>query len=226
MIRFLLPITVLLGGHFAIFAVPPEIPSAPVLVAVGGRPAVVTVTVKPGTKFVAAPAFSPEDVLWFPGETDPSGRKVYLVQPYRPGVYRVVFFTVGDETYSTLVIDASGAGPVPPPPRPTPGPVTETKLFVVVVEETEQAAAGRGAFFTDSALSARFREKGHRWRVVDKDVRDGAGAVPADIKPYLEAAGSYPTLFLVEQVTGRVRYKGAVPATPAGLLDAIKKAGG
>lgn len=109
---------------------PPQVPKSPVVCKVGDRPAVVTVQVDPAAEFAAVTAFAPEDVLFFPGEADRSGRKVYLVQPYRPGVYRVVFWTKGETEPAVLVIDATG-GPPPPPPgpdvRPEPAPEPKPK---------------------------------------------------------------------------------------------------
>jgi hypothetical protein len=139
-------------------AEPPKVPTGPVVAPVGGRPQVVTVEVP--KEFGMAPAFSPEDCLLFPGESDASGRKVYLVQPYRPGVYRAVFWTKGETAYSTLVIDASGAAPTPPGPKP-PDPVPPVDPLTKAL---------RDAYATEAAA-----DRGVKVGALARAMRDGAG---------------------------------------------------
>lgn len=121
-------------------AAPPEVPKTPVLVKVGDRPAVVAV--KLGKDVGVAPAFAPEDVLWFPGETDAAGVKNYLVQPYKAGVYRVVFWTKGETEFSVLVIDATGGvTPVDPPIIPPVVPPVSDPLVPLAQKAYEAAPA-------------------------------------------------------------------------------------
>lgn len=122
---------------------PPKVPAGPVIAEVGKAPQVVAIEVP--AEFGCAPAFAPEDCLLFPGETDKSGVKKYLVIPYKPGVYRVVFWTKGEVEFATLVIDATGGKPQPGP-GPTPVPVPSsglTKLskdsLASVADKTHQA---------------------------------------------------------------------------------------
>jgi hypothetical protein len=134
----------------------------------------------------------------------------------------------GGKVINTVPVPAGGSvavggrGVTPPP-----GPVTPTAFTVVVVEETGQAAGARGAMLQDAALAKRFKEKGHRWRVVDKDVVGPDGKPPADVKPFLDAAGgkALPQLFLVAP-DGSIRYKADAPRTPAAMLEVITKYGG
>jgi hypothetical protein len=125
-----------------------------------------------------------------------------------------------------------GPGPEPRPrpepgPEPQPGPVTPSKLFVVIVEETQDKAAGRGAMLADPAVAERFREKGHQWRVVDKDVVGPDGKPPADITPYLSRAKgkAYPQVFLVD-ADGNLRFQGDAPAGAGDLLKLLDNHGG
>jgi hypothetical protein len=106
-------------------------------------------------------------------------------------------------------------------------PVTPQKLFVVIIEETSDAVAGRGAMLTDKSLSDRFKEKGHKWRVVDKDVIGSDGNPPADVKRFLEAAKGkpLPQLFLVDEKGGVLKQLNC-PSKVADLLAEIKKVGG
>jgi len=120
-----------------------------------------------------------------------------------------------------------GPQPGPDPPKPDPTPPIAGKLFVVVVEETRDAAANRGLWFTDKELWAYFREKGHRLRVVDKDVKDADGKTPADVKRFIDDTGNggTPRLYLVGE-DGKTRRAGPMPETPAKLLSLIKQYGG
>lgn len=126
--------------------------------------------------------------------------------------------------WAAVVEVPKAPAPPTPPPNPQPQP---TRFFVVVVEETGQAAGTRGAMLQDAALAQRFKDQGHRWRVVDKDVVGPDGRPPADVKPFLDAAAgvALPQLFLIAP-DGSVRYKGDRPATAAALLDLIKRYGG
>lgn len=119
-------------------------------------------------------------------------------------------------------------GPKPDPkPDPDPTPVPPAKAWVVVVEETSDAAAERGKILTDKNLSEYVKGKGWKVRVVDKDVKDSQGQVPADLRPYFALAGGkqLPQMFIVDQ-DGKVRFQGLAPKTAAEVLAILKKVGG
>jgi len=164
--------------------------------------------------------------------------KTAVVIASKPGRYRLLAVTaVGDEVseIAETVVVVGTPPPVPddgkkdPPPDPRPvDPVTPAKLVVVVVDETaDRATATRGRLLFDPQLAARFTEKGHVWRVVDKDVVGADGQPPADVRRFLDLAAKspYPSYYLVDPA-GKVRGSGAVPAKAADLLDAVRKAGG
>ena len=163
---------------------------------------------------------------------------VYSVQAKGTGPINLVIVPVGFKAEADIVtvgidVDA-GQGPQPPPnpkpdpkPDPKPEPFGPSKLFLLVVEETEEAVPGRGAYFTDKALSARIKDKQHTWRVVDKDVKDSTGKVPADLAPYFAKiqGKKLPQVLLVDP-QGKTRFAGDLPETPALLLEQILKVGG
>lgn len=127
--------TVLVAALFfatVAWTVPPKVPTAPVMVTVGGKPVQVTIDT-PVVEFAAAAAFSPEACLWFPGESA-AGKKTYLIQAYQKGIYRVIFWSKGETEYSTLIIDASGGTTPAPPvdPPDTPAAVAKHLSFVGV----------------------------------------------------------------------------------------------
>lgn len=158
----------------------------------------------------------------------------------------VSWWVVGESegTTTTLVLDyepapkpAPNPGPQPgpqpnPQPEPKPTPVVPAgKRFILIIEETGDAVASRGIIFADPALSARTKEQGHKWRVVDKDNKTATGSTPADLEPYFkEAAGKKLPRMYVVAPDGTPTYVGDAPndpATVAGqMLDIIKKAGG
>jgi hypothetical protein len=120
-------------------------------------------------------------------------------------------------------------GPGPGPnPDPSPGPVTPQKLAIVIVEETADAVADRGNLFRSPQLAARMKEKGHVWRVVDKDVVGPDGGPPADVARFIADAKTktLPQVYLVD-MRGRTVVQGPLtnPAAPS-LLALITKAGG
>lgn len=117
--------------------------------------------------------------------------------------------------------------PKPDPPKPDPPkPPVTTPLWVVVVEETADAASNRGSFFSNEELWALMKAKGHKWRVFDKDVRDKDGNTPKDLEEYLNRASGkkLPYLFLVDS-SSTVHREGPLPSTPAGLVQLLKEVG-
>lgn len=155
-----------------------------------------------------------------------------IVLPTKAGVYRVILWDgVKVEDSSVLVIDATGGKPVPPTPDPQPVdpvvPVADQKLFVVLIEESAEAVGTRGAMLADKTLNDRFKEKGHKWRVADKDVIGPDGQPPADLKRFLDLSKgkSLPQLFLVDE-KGKIIKQLNAPRTAADLLSEIKKVGG
>lgn len=116
----------------------------------------------------------------------------------------------------------------PAPPGPDPIPVGPKKLWMVVIEETSQAANNRGSYFANAALANKIKSSGHKYRVADKDVKNAEGQTPPDLAPYIAAASGkgLPWVFLVDQATGKVYHNSALPATPEALVELLTKVGG
>jgi len=178
---------------------------------------------------------------------DSDGKSILVV--YKSSRFDVLAIAVLDgdgkaevSEFVTLTFNAGatpGPGPGPGPgPEPGPGPgpgptpvipVTPAKLQIVIVEETSDAAAGRGAMFADAALGARMKAKGHSWRVVDKDVvGPDRKTPPADIAAQLQAAKGkmLPQIFLIDEARN-VRYAGDWgDKTAADLIALLAQWGG
>lgn len=176
------------------------------------------------------------------GQEVDNGRWFIFTGP--PGSYAVTatYSVDGALGRARFIATISGQGPQPPPdpeprpdprpdpqpePEPEPGPVVAGPLYVVVIEETADAVAERGLFFGSGPLAALMKAKGHKWRVVDKDVQDASGKPPADVARFLEVARgkAMPQLFLVTQ-QGQTAYAGDLPKTPADLISLLQKYGG
>jgi hypothetical protein len=153
-----------------------------------------------------------------------------------PGRYKLGFYAAGPKgelsqpTFSVVVVQGQKPDPKPDPgpdPKPDPTPPGPTKLFVVIVEASGQAVAQRGQMLSDPALTKRFTEKGHHWRVVDQHVLGVNGQTPADVAPYIAEAKTktLPQVFLVTP-QGRAVFKGDLPRTAAELLALIERHGG
>lgn len=116
--------------------------------------------------------------------------------------------------------------PNPPNPSPTPPtPVEKIELVAVVIEESAEAWAGRGLYFSDPTLDAFLKANGHVLRVSDQN----SVVNRADWIPYLKAAQGkkLPVLFLVPKTGGTARYADALPTqSPQALIDLIKAKGG
>jgi hypothetical protein len=178
--------------------------------------------------------------------SDPTGKTATVIS-YTAGRYRLWCWTVGADGEATdryeVIVAVGKPGPGPNPnPKPEPDPTPEPKpqppppdpapkpagpLFVIVVEETADAAKERGRLYSDRELTAAMKAGGHKWRIVDKDVVDPSGQTPRDVAPYiaLAAGKGYPQIFLVT-TTGKMVYSGNLPDDPAGILSLLKKYGG
>lgn len=114
--------------------------------------------------------------------------------------------------------------PTPPDPKPVPpDPLTPTEMAVIIIEETAEARANRGAFLADSGLYVFFKNNGHIIRVADKDsVKDRA-----DWQQYLKLAQGkqLPCAIMVPKSGGQVRFVGDLPNSPNELIDLMKKKG-
>lgn len=154
-----------------------------------------------------------------------------------PGKYRIVcteITIVGTKPAvrrTRTTVEIVGSVPPDPKPDPTPDPkppVTKQGYFIIVVEETKDAAANRGAMVTDSTLLKRIKDNGHKWLVFDKDVVDGNGVRPRDLVFYLDRATgkTLPRLFLVGLSDSKIHFEGDCPKDAAGLLAQLAKVGG
>lgn len=133
------------------------------------------------------------------------------------------------QKFDPAPIPGPGPGPDPKPPVP----VIDKLTAVVVVEETEQAAANRAATFADGAVTDWVRMKAVVWRVVDKDVKQydpntRTRITPPELTKYLAAAAGKPLPCAVMRNSKGDLVTESFPATTlsAGLLDLLKKYGG
>lgn len=169
---------------------------------------------------ITADVATPAKVKWlvvgdWQYAADGNGRSILVVcKPGRADVIAVAADDKGEMSdFVVLTFNALDPVPVPvPPPGPAPivVPVTPSKLYVVIVEETDEAAATRGAMFADPELGARMKAKGHAWRVVDKDVKGpDRKTPPTDVARFLDAAKgkALPQISLVDG-DGVTRYTG------------------
>jgi hypothetical protein len=209
----------------------PKVP-AKVLMSPNGR-AVVEIQLEKDKPAAWRSAFADEDC--FVDELRPLQPNTIrlIVLPSKAGIYRVILWDgVKVEDSVVLVIDATGGKPVPPTPDPVNpvdpvDPIKDQKLFVVLIEESAEAVGSRGAMLADKTLNDRFKEKGHKWRVADKDVVGPDGKPPADLKRFLELSKDKPLaqLFLVDE-KGKIIKQMNAPKSAADMLAEIKKVGG
>lgn len=164
---------------------------------------------------------------------DPKKLIMYIPRDVKEGTkYRLAAVgTLNDvqvKVYFSVYIGA--APPIPPGPGPGPNPnpnPVPTKLWgVVIIEETGDNVADRGKWFTDPTLSKLMKDKGYRFRVVDKDVVDEKGNPPADVKRFMDLAKGkkYPQYFLLD-ADGGVVVTGDLPKTVNELADLFTKWG-
>lgn len=157
------------------------------------------------------------------------GKTVYTVEAVATGRVELLIVPVGGGVADVIrrTLDVSvGPGPQPPPkPTPDPTPTPVALWGFVIVEETADAVAARGALLADHTLSTLMKSKGYHWRIVDKDVVGADGKPPADVLPCLNAAKGkvLPQVFLID-IKGNIATQAALP-NAAGLVDLLNKWG-
>lgn len=211
-----------------VLAAPPELVDKGPVIAPVKEPTFFTVKADPGKKLVSAPTYDTKAFIVVRIWTDDvPGVYTFQAFPKKPGTYHVPFFQDGEKP---LVVEVrTSESEVTPTPPPDVEPSRKDMSYrVVFIEETSEAANGRGAMLTDKVLAARMKEKGHTFRTVDKDVKDAFGNVPADLKPLLEAAAKkkYPQVFFVDKANKLPTFQFDVPENAADLLKLLAANGG
>ncbi len=147
---------------------------------------------------------------------------------YSVGLRVVDFKRETVEEVDVEVVVRGGTTPPRPDPKPLP-PVPPARAWAVCIEETRESLASRGALYGSRELNDWLKAKGWKMRPADKDAVGPDGKPPRDLLPYFklakDAARPYPQLFIVDQ-DGRIRHRGEMPTTAAGLLAILKRVGG
>lgn len=164
-----------------------------------------------------------------------AGDTLYVWAPL--GTYTVrltaIDFDAKKVERAKFTFKVEGDVPVPPTPGPTPGPGPGpspgplAKAWIVIIEATAEAKADRGQWVRDQDLLKYIKDKGWRLRHSDVNAKDATGNTPTDLVPYIKRASgkAMPQVYVVGD-DGKVRYEGALPATPADMLAILKKFGG
>lgn len=141
------------------------------------------------------------------------------------------------QAFAFTDIVAGEEGPPPPnppfPPLPPDPPVVEPgPRWVIIVEETKDRTPQQAAVLTDSSFRQWIATAGHDYRMIDQDVQNRAGTVPAACVPYLDLAKgkTLPRLFIVDGSSGdsqgKVLFSGDLPSSAAALKTLIQQKGG
>jgi hypothetical protein len=114
------------------------------------------------------------------------------------------------------------APPNPTPPTPTPGPL----LWITVVEDSNlnNRTPQQAAIYASKALRDAVAAGGLRWRLINANMRDAGGKVPAELVPYFEhVKGKTLPWMMFEDAAGRLLYEGPLPATADQVLALVQK---
>ena len=109
-----------------------------------------------------------------------------------------------------------------PPPTPTPGPL----LWITVVEDTNlnNRTPQQAAVYASKALRDAVAAGHLRWRLINANMRDAAGKVPAELAPYfVHVQGKTLPWMMFEDAAGNLLYEGPLPATADQVLALVQK---
>ncbi len=155
-----------------------------------------------------------------------------VVRASKDGRFKVECWNAKGDLASDIAVCWIQVGDVNPSPDPTPdpkpGPVVSQKLWVVVIEETADASESRAAFFKSAALGERMVAKGHRLRVMDKDLVDASGTQPTWAKAYIgrSAGKTLPYVILTDMSGKLVAEQSFVMPSPESIIAFLTKWGG
>lgn len=187
------------------------------------------------------------DDVKFIDPADLKDQKTTYATVTKAGTFKVTVVAISDKGEwvkgVTNIVVADDLGPTPTPvdpeknkPKPKPPEPIAGKLkspfFIIVIEETFNAAKTRGEFFDNSELFGKIvKEKKHSPWVLDKDVQvfDEATGKPTDVHQfasYLKDAPKkgLPYFYLVDK-TGK-KVEGKMPATVEEFIKIIIDNGG
>lgn len=192
-----------------------------------------TVKFDPKAKLLLDLGFRGQDCNVVRLHTEEAGVASFMVRPRKPGEYHLIFRNRGEDESSRVIVSTAGKAPVVPTPTPTPTPPPTPDALLpgekvwgfVLVEETAEAQAGRGKLVASKPVWDFLRSAGWKWRIVDDDARDEAGATPAWLKPYLAEARDrgVPRMWVVVAASGRVVWSGTPPESPEEFLKLLKR---
>ena len=161
-----------------------------------------------------------------------SGPFLYVVTAVGDGECSLVITPLGlkagkDIVTANLVV--GNTAPQPPPQPKPPGPVAQQDgIFIVIIEETGQAAETRGAMLGNNELAAHMAAKKEKFRVIDQNVKSANGQPPADVVRFLNQAKGkpLPQIYIVDKTGVQLNPGEACPATAQGILDILARYGG
>lgn len=181
--RFTYAASVLLASALApvASAAPPEV--QPTLPAKVGEIATFDVKLDQGKPFAWTAGFDKAKCQVVRLHSDDPAVASYMVIPREPGDYYFSFITVGEKSFTQLVVKAVGVvppvppiPPVPPvPPVPPPGPVTSFRVIFVYETSKPITPAMQQVMFGEKVrtyLDAKTNKGagGNGWRKFDPDV--------------------------------------------------------
>ncbi len=120
-------------------------------------------------------------------------------------------------------------GPTPTPPGPTPpgptppGPTPDPPKQMLWLEESEDRTPGQAEAITDPVSREALRRAGWYFRIIDRDVQDEAGRVPAELAVIIAEARKMgvPVLYIYD---GRRAWWRKPPPASAAEMRALLRA--
>ena len=96
---------------------------------------------------------------------------------------------------------------------------------MIVIEETSERTPEQFRVLASRAWRDWISDRDGLIRIVDKDIRDEMGSVPADLAAWIKAAKDLPYVFFADG-EGVTRWEGPLPASGAAMLKILEENGG
>lgn len=144
-------------------------------------------------------------------------------------LYNVTLDATGRKTFVKVLGDIQKSlQSISASPAPTPVPVGPHQIYMVVVEEASLRTPMVAELRDNEALNQKFRDKQHKFLIIDQNIVGTDNRPPPKLVPFLEKAKgkALPYVIMIDAKTGDKLDEGPLPSTAEKIIEWLTRVGG